>query len=154
MGVRGPRPSGRLPGPGGGRAPAHSPRLTPAPASAPLPQQTHTPTHAVMGPAGRLTLESASSRQREMTVPRKASCAAMMWSRSCACCTWFHSSSQEHSSTWNRHPGPRESSQEHSSTWNRHRGPEGAGSAARPGPGTPRRAAGPRCRADQDLPQR
>lgn len=32
----------------------------------------------------------------------------MMWSRSCACCTWFHSSSQEHSSTWNRHPGPRE----------------------------------------------
>lgn len=46
-----------------------------------------------------VTLLLLSSRHREMMVSRKTSCAAMMWSRSWACCTLFHSSSQEHSST-------------------------------------------------------
>lgn len=99
-----------------------------------------TSTSAVTGLSGHLTLESASSRQREMTVPRKASCAAMMWSRSCACCTWFHSSSQEHSSTWNRHPGPGESSQERLGSWNRHPGPREQ--VARPGLAQGHRAGG------------
>lgn len=48
----------------------------------------------------RLTLESLSRRQREVMVSRNASCAAIMWSKSWACCTLFQSSSQEHSRTW------------------------------------------------------
>lgn len=75
-----------------GQTPARLPACPPAAYARPRKPRTE--------PRGAcLTRESLSSRQREMTVPRKASCAAMMWSRSCARCTLFHSSSQEHSST-------------------------------------------------------
>ena len=47
-----------------------------------------------------VTLLLLSSRHLEMMESRKTSWAAMMWSRSCACCTLFHSSSQQHSSTY------------------------------------------------------
>lgn len=51
-----------------------------------------------------VTLLLLSSRHLEMIVSRKTSWAAMMWSRSWACCTLFHSSSHEHSSTYTHTP--------------------------------------------------